>query len=110
MSDRQEPITKKPLVVRVNGRSTSASEILSGALQDNCRAILVGKRTFGKALIQSVYELSDGSGMVLTTGRYMTPQMQNIDQTGLEPSFSRMPEARTVQDMLRKCNNAMAAD
>jgi len=66
MSDRQEPITKKPLVVRVNGRSASASEILSGALQDNCRAILVGKRTFGKALIQSVYELSDGSGMVLT--------------------------------------------
>lgn len=53
-----------PLTVLVNESTASASEILAGALHDNCRAVLVGKRTFGKGLIQSVYELSDSSGLV----------------------------------------------
>jgi ABC-type arginine/histidine transport system permease subunit len=49
------------------------SEILTGALKDNCRATVSGSRTYGKGLIQSVYELSDGSGLVLTVGKYVTP-------------------------------------
>lgn len=57
------PVTA-PLTVLVNESTASASEILAGALHDNCRAVLVGKQTFGKGLIQSVYELSDSSGLV----------------------------------------------
>lgn len=62
-----------PLTVLVNQRSASASEILAGALRDNCRAVVAGAPTFGKGLIQSVYELSDGSGLAVTVGKYLTP-------------------------------------
>jgi len=54
--------------VLVNDHTASAAEILAGSLKDNCRAVLVGGRTYGKGLIQSVYELTDGSGLVLTVG------------------------------------------
>jgi C-terminal peptidase prc len=80
-----------PLVVLVNGRSASASEILTGALKDNCRATVVGSKTYGKGLIQSVYELSDLSGMVLTVGKYVTPGLVDIDQTGISPNFMMFP-------------------
>lgn len=80
-----------PLVVLVNGRSASASEILTGALKDNCRATVVGSKTYGKGLIQSVYELSDLSGMVLTVGKYVTPGLVDIDQTGIAPNFMMFP-------------------
>ena len=80
-----------PLVVLVNGRSASASEILTGALKDNCRAVVVGSKTYGKGLIQSVYELSDLSGVVLTVGKYVTPGLVDIDQTGISPQFMMFP-------------------
>ena len=83
--------TEVPLVVFVNGRSASASEILTGALKDNCRATVVGSKTYGKGLIQSVYELSDLSGMVLTVGKYVTPGLVDIDQTGISPNFPMFP-------------------
>jgi carboxyl-terminal processing protease len=63
----------QPVIVLVNRRSASASEILSGALQDHDRALLVGRRTFGKALVQKQFELNDGSLMQMTVGRYYTP-------------------------------------
>ncbi|MGB3616030.1 MAG: S41 family peptidase, partial [Elainellaceae cyanobacterium] len=66
-------LTQAPLVILVNGGTASASEILSGALQDNRRAQLVGERTFGKGLIQSLFRLSDGSGLAVTVARYETP-------------------------------------
>lgn len=62
-----------PVVLLVNGSTASASEILAGALKDNCRAVVAGGPTFGKGLIQSVYELSDASGMAVTVGKYFTP-------------------------------------
>ena len=81
-------ITNKPLVVLVNEGSASASEILSGALQENNRALLVGQKTFGKGLVQSVRGLSDGSGMTVTIAKYLTPQNHDIHHRGIVPNVS----------------------
>ena len=78
-------LTVKPLVVLVNEGSASASEILSGALQDNNRAVLVGQKTFGKGLVQSVRGLSDGSGMTVTIAKYLTPRNRDIHKHGIDP-------------------------
>jgi len=93
----------EPLTVLVNGRSASASEILTGALRDNCRATVAGSRTYGKGLIQSVYELSDGSGLVLTVGKYVTPGLHDIDRAGIEPDFAMFPGFEKAGETLRAC-------
>ena len=85
-SDRA--LTDKPLVVLVDGGSASASEILSGALQDNNRAVLVGTKTFGKGLVQSVRGLGDGSGIAVTIAKYLTPSGRDINTLGIEPDFT----------------------
>ncbi|KAK7278533.1 hypothetical protein RJT34_23563 [Clitoria ternatea] len=77
--------TSEPLAVLVNKGTASASEILAGALKDNKRAILFGEPTFGKGKIQSVFELSDGSGLVVTVARYETPAHTDIDKVGVIP-------------------------
>jgi carboxyl-terminal processing protease len=69
-----------PIVVMVNRNSASASEIVSGALQDHDRAYVVGETTFGKALVQSVYRVSQGAGLALTTARYFTPSGRMIQR------------------------------
>jgi carboxyl-terminal processing protease len=69
-----------PMMVLVNRSSASASEIVSGALQDHDRALVVGETTFGKALVQSVYRISEGAGLALTTGRYFTPSGRMIQR------------------------------
>jgi carboxyl-terminal processing protease len=78
-------LTTRPLVVLVNEGSASASEILSGALQENNRAVLVGQKTFGKGLVQSVRGLSDGSGMTVTIAKYLTPLNHDIHHRGIVP-------------------------
>ena len=93
----------EPLTVLVNGRSASASEILTGALRDNCRATVAGSRTYGKGLIQSVYELSDGSGLVLTVGKYVTPGLHDIDRAGIDPDFAMFPGFEKAGQMLDAC-------
>ncbi|UZQ53774.1 S41 family peptidase [Trichothermofontia sichuanensis B231] len=80
-------LTNKPLVVLVNGGSASASEILSGALQDNDRAVLVGTKTFGKGLVQSVRPLGDGSGLAVTIAKYFTPDGNDINKAGIKPDI-----------------------
>jgi carboxyl-terminal processing protease len=78
-------LTGLPLVVLVNGNSASSSEILTGALKDNQRATVVGSQTFGKALVQSVHSLSDGSGLAVTIAHYYTPDGTDISQLGIAP-------------------------
>ena len=89
--DRQEvladrsALTDKPIVVLVDGDSASASEILAGALKDNGRATIIGDQTFGKALVQSVHSLSDGSGLAVTIAHYYTPKGTDISKKGVTP-------------------------
>lgn len=78
-------ITNGPLVVLTNQGTASASEILAGALQDNNRALLVGEKTFGKGLIQSLFDLSDGAGLAVTVAKYETPNHTDINQQGIVP-------------------------
>ncbi|MBH8555376.1 PDZ domain-containing protein [Nostocaceae cyanobacterium CENA357] len=78
-------LTDDPLVILVNQGTASASEILAGALQDNGRAQLIGETTFGKGLIQSLFELSDGSGLAVTIAKYETPQHRDINKLGIKP-------------------------
>ena len=76
-----------PLYVLINGGSASASEIVAGALQDHKRAIIYGEKSFGKASVQSIQEMFDGSALKLTTARYYTPNDRNIHGNGIEPDI-----------------------
>ena len=80
-----ETLYDGPMVTLVNGGTASASEILAGALQDNSRSQLLGSRTFGKGLIQTLTNLSDGSGLAVTVAGYMTPSGRDIQNQGIEP-------------------------
>jgi carboxyl-terminal processing protease len=75
-----DPDFMGPMLVLVNRNSASASEIVSGALQDHDRALVVGETTFGKALVQSVYKIAEDAGLALTTGRYFTPSGRMIQR------------------------------
>ena len=76
-----------PLYVLINEGSASASEIVAGALQDNKRAVIFGEKSFGKASVQSIQEMFDGSALKLTTARYYTPNDKNIHGNGIEPDI-----------------------
>jgi carboxyl-terminal processing protease len=78
-------LTDAPLAVLVNEGTASASEILAGALQDNGRATLIGTKTFGKGLIQSLFDLPNGSGLAITVAKYETPNHHDIHKLGIKP-------------------------
>ncbi|GAB2212440.1 hypothetical protein Droror1_Dr00020406 [Drosera rotundifolia] len=98
------PLVSAPVIVLVNHNTASASEIVATALHDNCRAVLVGEKTYGKGLIQSVFELHDGSGVVVTIGKYVTPQHLDINGNGVEPDFRKIPSWSEVSEHLSNCN------
>jgi len=82
-----QALTKKPIVVLVNEGSASASEIVSGAIKDNKRGKLIGKKTFGKGLVQSMRTLVDGSGLTVTVAKYLTPNGTDINKSGIIPDI-----------------------
>jgi len=83
-----DAISPKPLVVLVNGNTASASEITSGAIQDRGVGTLIGTRTFGKGVVQSIYPLPDGSAIKITTARYYTPRGRDINTVGIQPDIT----------------------
>ncbi|MGB3766058.1 MAG: S41 family peptidase [Phormidesmis sp.] len=87
ISANRTAITDLPLAVLVNGQSASSSEIVTGALGDNDRAVIVGNPTFGKALVQSLHGLSDGSGLAVTVAHYYTPDGTDISTRGITPDI-----------------------
>ncbi len=92
-------LTNKPLVVLVDKGSASASEILSGAFQDNKRGVIVGSQTFGKGLVQSVRPLDDGSGMAVTIAKYFTPNGRDINKHGIDPDVKAELTDKQRQDL-----------
>jgi carboxyl-terminal processing protease len=80
--------TELPLVVLTDNYTASASEVLAGALQDHTRAIIAGTRTYGKGSVNTLYKLQDGSGLYLTTARWLTPNGRLIEGKGIEPDFT----------------------
>lgn len=84
---RKVVTTDKPMAVLINGSSASASEIFSGALRDNHRAVLVGSTTFGKGLVQAINKLKDGSGINVTIAKYLTPDKTDINKVGIKPDY-----------------------
>ena len=82
-----DQLSAQPLVVLIDEGSASASEILAGALKDHQRAILVGKKSFGKGLVQEINPLSDGAGFNVTSQRYLTPNDTDIHKKGITPDY-----------------------
>lgn len=93
--DEIQPLDK-PVVVLVNGASASASEILSGALKDYHRATLVGKKTFGKGLVQKVVPLPNQTGVNITIARYLTPNGTDINKLGIKPDVEVGNDYETI--------------
>ena len=92
------PATTLPVVVLVNHWTASASEIVSGALQDQGRATIIGTRTFGKGLVQNVVSLPGGATLKLTTAVYLTPHGTDINHVGIIPSISVKDDPKTKRD------------
>ena len=89
----KNPIIDIPIVVLANEKSASASEILAGALKDNNKAKIVGTKTYGKGVIQSLMRLKDGSGLKTTIAEYCTPSRNKINKVGIEPDIQvELPE------------------
>jgi len=95
------PFTPKfqlPMVVLIDGGTASAAEILAGALRDHQLATLVGERSFGKGIVQTSFQLSQGSALVLTTARYLTPSGESIHKKGISPDLEAIPTAQDIAD------------
>jgi carboxyl-terminal processing protease len=104
-------LTNRPIVVLIDGGSASASEILSGALKDNNRATIVGKRSFGKGLVQEINRLPDGSALHITIQKYLTPNGTDINKKGIEPDivveFTKEDIENKRDSQLEKANEVL---
>lgn len=98
-SDRQEflalydsPLKNIPLVVLINQHSASASEIVAGSLRDSGRSVVIGQNSYGKGSVQTIFRISDGSGLRLTTSKYHTPSGIDISEEKIVPEIKIIPE------------------
>ena len=83
MRASRQYVCDKPIVILINGGSASASEIFSGAMKDNNRALIVGEKSFGKGLVQEINKLPAGSGCNITIQKYLTPNGTDIHKKGI---------------------------
>lgn len=106
---KKDPTINMPIVVLTNEYSASASEILAGALKDNKKAILVGTTTYGKGVIQELRQLSDGSGLKITTNEYFTPNRNAINKVGIKPDIEidLSNEAKATLNLEEKDDNQL---
>ncbi len=95
-------VTNKPIVILINKGSASASEIFSGALKDNNRAIIIGEKSFGKGLVQEINKLQGGSGVNITIQKYLTPNGTDINKKGIEPDI----EVKLTEDDVKNKRDA----
>ena len=104
-------ISDKPLVVIINGGSASASEILSGALKDNKRAVIVGKKSFGKGLVQEINRMPDGAAMHITIQKYLTPSGTDINKKGIVPDievdYTKEDVDKKIDPQIAKANEVL---
>lgn len=92
-TSENEPIIKTKIAILVNENTASASEILACSLKDNDKATVIGTKTYGKGVIQTVFSLSDGSGLKITTAEYYTPKGETIHKVGITPNIEvKIPE------------------
>ncbi len=107
-----ELLPNVPIVVLINSQSASAAEIIAGALQDRGRAMVVGRRSFGKGSVQSIMQMDDGGALRLTTERYFTPSGHSIQGLGIMPDVlvAGRPESKNTKDRFRESDlqNALA--
>ena len=92
----KESLYKMPVVVLINQYSASASEIVAGALRDSGNALLIGENSYGKGSVQTIFRVSDGSGLRLTTSKYFTPAGANITKNGI------VPEINIINDLIKE--------
>ncbi len=95
-------LTEMPVVVLINQHSASASEIVAGALRDSGRALIIGENSYGKGSVQTIFRISDGSGLRLTTSKYFTPSGTDITEHGI------VPEIKIVKDVSMIEGNPLA--
>lgn len=94
-----------PVIILINGNSASASEVFSGALKDNEKAVLMGTKSFGKGIVQTLLPLSDGSALKLTTSEYFTPSGKNIQGIGIEPDIKVELDKEALKEGYKKEND-----
>src|SRR3954453_5437727 len=106
-----KPRPNIPLAMLINNGSASAAEIVSGALKDLNRAILVGETSFGKGSVQSVIQLPDGSALRLTTAKYYTPSRQVIHEKGITPNIrASLTQEQEKAVLLRRRDGILSPD
>ena len=98
---------KVPVVVLVNRETASASEIVTGALQDRDRATVVGTRTFGKGVFQEIEQLSNGGALDITVGEYFTPSGRNLGGGGVKKGAGITPDVEAEDDAKTKRDEAL---
>jgi carboxyl-terminal processing protease len=101
--------TKQPMAMLVNANTASASEIVTGALQDHKRAVVVGTHTYGKGVFQEIERLSNGGALDITVGEYFTPNGRNLGGGGVKKGAGITPDIRAADNPKTKPDEALQA-